>query len=113
MDPSASARKRGCAKLRLRGRRRLPAGHNSDATDTALLEATVHTEVNSSGKSPRPARRRLSAGARLIREWQGRTFVVDVTDSGYLFEGKEYRSLTAIALQITGVQWSGPRFFGL
>jgi hypothetical protein len=83
------------------------------AINSAPLAAATDAQVNSSGKSPRAARRRLSAGARLIREWQGRTFVVDVTDSGYVFEGREHRSLTAIALQITGVQWSGPRFFGL
>jgi len=36
-----------------------------------------------------------------------------VTDDGFEFQGKTYRSLTKIALHITGAQWSGPRFFGL
>lgn len=52
-------------------------------------------------------------GARLIREWNGRRFVVEVTDDGFILDGKVYRSLTAIAFRITGVKWSGPRFFGL
>ncbi len=34
-------------------------------------------------------------------------------DVGFEFQGKTYRSLTKIALHITGAQWSGPRFFGL
>lgn len=52
-------------------------------------------------------------GARLIREWNGRRYVVDVIDGGFVMDGKVHRSLTAIAFQITGTKWSGPRFFGL
>ena len=52
-------------------------------------------------------------GARLMREWGGRTHVVDVIQGGYVFEAKVYPSLTAIARKITGAHWSGPRFFGL
>lgn len=59
--------------------------------------------------SPPRERRRLTPGARLMREWGGRTHIVDVIESGYVFEAKVYPSLTAI----TGAHWSGPRFFGL
>lgn len=52
-------------------------------------------------------------GTRLVREWNGRTHVVDVTSDGFTFDGKSYRSLSAIAKRITGAHWSGPRFFGL
>ena len=52
-------------------------------------------------------------GTRLIREWQGRTHEVTIMDKGYLWQDKQYRSLTAIAQEITGTKWSGPRFFGL
>ena len=58
-------------------------------------------------------RRMLSPGARLLREWGGRTHVVDVIEGGYVFEAKVYPSLTAIAGQITGGHRSGPRFFGI
>ena len=54
-----------------------------------------------------------SPGARLIRVWNDRTHVVDVIEGGYVFDGKTYRSLSAIAKRITGAHWSGPRFFGL
>ena len=53
----------------------------------------------------------LSPGSRLIREWNGRMYVVDVRDAGFEFDGKTYRSLSAIARRITGARWSGPRFF--
>jgi hypothetical protein len=38
---------------------------------------------------------------------------VVVTEEGFEFQGKFYRSLTGIARKITGAAWSGPRFFGL
>ena len=56
---------------------------------------------------------RLRTGAKLIREWQGRTWTVEVIDGGFLMVGERYVSLSAIARKITGVRWSGPRFFGL
>ncbi len=56
---------------------------------------------------------RLRTGAKLIREWQGRTWTVEVIDDGFLMAGERYVSLSAIARKITGARWSGPRFFGL
>jgi hypothetical protein len=61
----------------------------------------------------RPLPRILSPGSRLLREWNGRMYAVDVLDKGFVMDGKTYRSLSAIAKRITGTDWSGPRFFGL
>ena len=55
----------------------------------------------------------LKPGARLVREWHGRTHTVTVTDDGFEYAGTTYPSLTKIAKRITGAHWSGPRFFGL
>lgn len=55
----------------------------------------------------------LQPGTRLVREWHGHTHVVSVTAAGFDYAGATHRSLTAIARQITGARWSGPRFFGL
>lgn len=55
----------------------------------------------------------LSAGTRLIREWNGVTHTVDVVPDGFIWNGEQYRSISAIARAITGARWSGPRFFGL
>ena len=52
-------------------------------------------------------------GARLLRAWNGTTHVVDVVPDGYLWNGTRHRSLSAIARDITGARWSGPRFFGV
>jgi hypothetical protein len=56
---------------------------------------------------------KISPGARLVREWNGRTHTVTVQEEGFTYAARSYRSLTAIAREITGAHWSGPRFFGL
>jgi hypothetical protein len=53
------------------------------------------------------------AGTRLIREYQGIEHCVTVRDDGFEYQGRPYRSLSAIARVITGTQWNGRIFFGL
>ncbi|KUJ77027.1 hypothetical protein AVO45_09500 [Ruegeria marisrubri] len=64
-------------------------------------------------QKPRPTPPALKPGGRLLREWNGVTHVVDVIEDGFAWNGHAYRSLSAIAREITGAHWSGPRFFGL
>jgi len=60
-----------------------------------------------------PARPSLKSGTTLRREWQGRTFEVQVVDDGFEHAGDNYLSLSAVARAITGTRWNGQRFFGL
>lgn len=55
----------------------------------------------------------IQPGAQLIREWNGRTYHVDVVANGFVLNGVRFKSLSAVAFHITGTAWSGPRFFGL
>ena len=55
----------------------------------------------------------LKPGARLVREWAGKTHTVVVLEEGFDYGGERYPSLTKIAARITGAHWSGPRFFGI
>ena len=55
----------------------------------------------------------LKSGSRLLRAWEGVTHEVLVVEDGFLWAGRTWRSLSAIARAITGTRWSGPRFFGL
>jgi len=55
----------------------------------------------------------LKPGAKLIREWHGKTHRVTVLENGFDYAGRRYRSLSQIAREITGTRWSGPSFFGL
>lgn len=59
---------------------------------------------------PTPA---VKPGTTMMREWHGRTHTVRALESGFEYEGRQYRSLSVIAREITGTAWSGPRFFGL
>ncbi len=56
---------------------------------------------------------RLKPGLRLVREWRGETHDVLVLEDGFEWNGERHHSLSAIAREITGTHWSGPRFFGL
>lgn len=51
-------------------------------------------------------------GTRLIREWQGVEHLVTVTADGFEWQGRPYKSLSAIARAITGTRWNGWVFFG-
>lgn len=63
--------------------------------------------------SGKKLRSKAKPGSHPVREWHGRTYQVGVTSDGYVLDGKTWRSLSAIARQITGAHWSGPRFFGV
>ncbi|WP_457646965.1 DUF2924 domain-containing protein [Profundibacter sp.] len=52
-------------------------------------------------------------GTKLIREWQGVEQTVTVLADGYEWQGRPYRSLSAVARAITGTRWNGWIFFGL
>ena len=70
-------------------------------------------ELRAGGSIASLENRTFKTGTKLIREWKGRVHEVLITDAGYVWAGKHYRSLTQIARLITGTGWSGPRFFGL
>ena len=52
-----------------------------------------------------------TSGTMLIREYQGKTYSVTVLDKGFSYNGEWYRSLSAIANEITGGHCNGKRFF--
>lgn len=52
-------------------------------------------------------------GTRLIREWQGVMHEVTTLADGYEYQGRRFKSLSAVARVITGTRWNGPLFFGL
>jgi len=59
-------------------------------------------------------------GTLLTREWKGRTIVVKVSAKGFRHENRQYSSLSAIAVAITGTavaitgtRWNDLAFFGL
>lgn len=89
----------------------LRCGGLSKATSRKL--AALVEGRRSDGETAPEGAQRIRAGARLVREWNGRTHTVTVEEEGFTYAGRDYRSLSAIAREITGARWSGPRFFGL
>jgi hypothetical protein len=56
----------------------------------------------------------LIPGTRLVRDWHGQHIEISVDPAGrFLWQGRSYRSLSAIAREVTGSPCNGPRFFGL
>ena len=70
-------------------------------------------EARLNGKLPKRRGDRPIAGTRLIREWKGVEHTVTVQACGYEYQGRPYKSLSAIARAITGTRWNGPLFFAL
>ncbi len=82
-------------------------GHDPLSLRASLLKQAQESLSHLSGKPTH------NPGTRLIREWQGQVYEVVVTENGYVWKDKTYKSLSPIATAITGTRWSGPRFFGL
>ena len=55
----------------------------------------------------------LGIGATLRRTWNGEEQLVTVVDGGFEWNGRSFKSLSAVATMIAGSRWNGPRFFGL
>lgn len=89
---------------------RLRGGHSRRVNGQLVRLATAL----SNGEDFSPGRTvSLKSGSRLVREWRGETHDVIVIDNGFRWRGEIWQSLSAIAREITGTRWSGPRFFGV
>lgn len=85
-------------------------GGLSRSTRSLLSQIASRT---TGGDPAGPLPRKLTPGTRLVRDWHGVGHTVEVLENGFEYEGKRWKSLTAIAKAITGGHWNGPRFFGL
>lgn len=80
---------------------------------SGLSRPAMMRKLEKAVKVAESAKPNASAGKRLFREWNGRQHIVDITPDGYVWNDRSWRSLSAIAKEITGTRWSGPRFFGV
>ena len=90
-------------------------GGHSTAIRKALERSlkTFRTSNGRTGPTVSAPSSALRPGTHLVREWNGRSYQVEVLEDGFRMDDRHYRSLSAIARKITGAHWSGPRFFGL
>jgi hypothetical protein len=77
------------------------------------LDAGMRRRLRRPTKSDPQSAIDLPVGTRLKREWQGLSYVIEVTGEGFCWNSTTYASLSAVAKAITGTNWNGPRFFGL
>jgi hypothetical protein len=78
-----------------------------------LRELAEDLDGGDPARRRQPASQRPVAGTRLIREYQGVEHCVAVRDEDFEYQGRPYKSLSAIARAITGTRWNGLMFFGL
>ncbi len=100
-----------------------PKSDNEHHLRTAL--AKVLTATSGPVPSPkRPTYRKVQrrpqrdlrlppAGAVVVARVGGREHLVTVLERGFVYAGRPFRSLSAIARAITGTSWNGFLFFGL
>ena len=91
----------------------LAYGGLSARAEAKLDRLIAEEEARLNGKLPKNRGDRPIAGTRMIREWQGVEHTVTVLADGFEYQGRPYKSLSAIARAITGTRWNGPAFFGL
>ncbi len=94
----------------------LAYGGLSDETKAELERIAEEDERQRQGaraQKPKPKSTHPLPGTRLVREWKGQRHEVTATEGGFEYDGRRYKSLSAIAKAITGAHWSGPQFFGL
>lgn len=82
-------------------------------TVTLLKELGKQFDSNQASIRRRAVSDRPIAGTRLIRDYQGVEHCVTVRRDDFEYQGRPYKSLSAIARAITGTRWNGLVFFGL
>ena len=88
-------------------------GGLSADTQRRLKAAADELPVKGTQSRKRPVGDRPISGTRLIREWKGVEHQVTVRDADFEYQGRPYRSLSAVARTITGTRCNGLVFFGL
>lgn len=105
---------RGYLELRIGHRiQELTYGGPSRETRRMLDLLADETEGKINRKSIIADERNPVVGTRLIREWDGIEHTVTILRDGFDWQGRKFKSLSAVARSITGVNWNGYRFFGL
>jgi hypothetical protein len=106
-DLSERARRRAFeladdADLRLRA----PEDFLAECTSHQFNPAVDRASSRRDGRLP-------IAGTLLTRVFENRRIVVTVLEGGFEYQSRRYRSLSAIAREVTGTRWNGLLFFGL
>ena len=84
------------------------------AAEKGVLDGIASRDAMAKLDKVKPPREAVIEGTRFRREWRGRMYeVVATADGKFEYNGNLYRSLSAVAGEITGTHWSGKVFFGI
>ena len=78
-----------------------------------VTESSCGDERSIDHSRPQRDWRLPAPGTLLTRRLEDRQIVVKVLGDGFEYESRRYRSLSAIAREVTGTRWNGLLFFGL
>ncbi len=79
--------------------------------NTSIRPTDSPTEATKKEKSR--DRRLPIPGSIITKEYKGKHFEIKVLDKAFEMDGKQYKSLSAIAIALTGAHWNGYLFFNL
>jgi hypothetical protein len=106
----------------LSARTRRRAGKIADVADVrkvvpkqAFDDLMAEAENGNGNHNPAKAKRKKgpAPGTLLSREYKGEGYTVKVLNKGFEYDGRVFRSLSAVAREITGSHWNGNLFFNL
>ena len=86
-------------------------GGLSDATKRRLRE--IANAVRNGDTNAIQGSSRIKPGTQMIRQWKNTTHTVTALAEGFEWNGRTYKSLSAVANAITGTNWNGFAFFGI
>jgi hypothetical protein len=102
-----------------RARRRAVAIADDRDLRTRAPQAFMHQPLEPAAKpaafalGPQRDYRLPKPGTLLIRRFQSNEILVKVLEVGFEYQSRHYRSLSAIAREVTNTRWNGLLFFGL
>jgi len=91
-------------------------GGLSEQAKTHLRQAALNdpvATVNRRIPEERKTNETILPGTRLVRTWNDRRYEVIARSEGFEYDGRIFKSLSAVAREITGTRWNGKVFFGL
>lgn len=86
-------------------------GGLSNATKRRLRE--IAEAVRRGNPDAAGIARHIRPGTQMIRQWRDETHIVAAIAGGFEWNGQTYKSLSAVAKEITGTNWNGYAFFGV
>ena len=84
------------------------------SSEKAILDGIAQKDPMAQIAKSKPAKSEIIQGTRFSRLWHGVAHEVIATGDGrFEYNGRIFKSISAVAKEITGTQWNGKMFFGI